>query len=99
MNLNYCFAADIPEAFTEAFGVGDHHVDVVHLAVLVHMCSSECIVVLETDVIVNCALQSMENAVEVVTYDVDCPYLYLLLQTTPIGANFSTHTWWCQKGK
>ena len=67
MNFNSCFAADIPEDFTQAFGVGNNHVDAVYFAVLVHICSSVCIDVLETDVTVNCELQSMEIPVGVVT--------------------------------
>ena len=61
MHLNTHFAEDIPEAYTKALGVGSHHVDVVHLAVLVHMCSSVYIAVLETEMTVNFGLQSMET--------------------------------------
>ena len=75
MNANFYFAADIPEAFTQAFGVGYHHVDIVYLAVLAHMCSSVCIAVLETEVIVNIGLQSMENPVGVVTSAEGCPHM------------------------
>ena len=74
MNLNSHFAADIPEAFTHAFGVGDQHIDV-YLAVLVHMCSSVCIVVLQAEVIVNFGLQSMENPLGVVISAEGCIYV------------------------
>ena len=74
MNFNSHFTADIPEVFTQSFGVGDNHVDA-FLAVLVHMCSCVCIVVLETEVIVRFGLQSMEKPVGLVTSGEDCLYV------------------------
>ena len=85
MNLNSHFAAVISEAFTHPFGAGHHHVDDVYFAVLVHMCASMCIAVLETEVIVNLSYWQGQSFQGVPTH--------------PIGSNFSCHTLWHQKGK
>ena len=61
MNLTCYFALEIPKAFSQSFGVGDHHVDIVYLAILVHMCSSVCIMILDTEVKVYFLLQFMET--------------------------------------
>ena len=58
MNLNSHFTADLPEAFTQDFDVGDHH-----LAVLVQMYSNMFTVVLETEVIVSFRLKLKQKQV------------------------------------